>query len=100
MRHPRPRASVVIPAHNEAALIGDCLRVLLEDADAGEFEVVVVCNGCTDDTAGIAADFAGSTVIEVDAASKIAALNTGDEVATTFPRIYLDADVAIVLASI
>lgn len=100
MSHIRPRASVVIPAHDEAAVIGDPLRVLLEDADPGEFEVVVVCNGCTDDTATVAAGFTGARVVEIAEASKTAALNAGDEAASSFPRIYLDADVRIDLASV
>ena len=44
-------ASVVIAAHNEAAVLGRCLRGLLADAEPGEFDVVVVPNGCTDATA-------------------------------------------------
>ena len=48
--------SVVIPAHDEEAVIERCLGTLLADARAGEVEVVVVCNGCTDDTAARAHD--------------------------------------------
>src|SRR5262245_58336894 len=44
-------ASVVIPAHNEARVIERGLSSLLEGARPGELEIVVVCNGCTDDTA-------------------------------------------------
>ncbi|MFT4288445.1 glycosyltransferase [Nocardioides sp.] len=97
MSSTRPRASVVIPAHDEAAVIGETLRVLL--TDPGELEVVVVCNGCQDGTAQLARD-AGARVVEIATASKIAALNAGDQAATVFPRIYLDADVGIDLASL
>ena len=48
--------SVVIAAHNEEALLGRCLDALLSDAEPGEFEVVVVPNGCTDSTARVAAE--------------------------------------------
>jgi len=94
---------VIIPAHNEAQVVGRCLRSLLDGARPGEFEVVVVANGCTDDTAATArraADELGArsadvTVLERREPGKTGALNTGDAAAATFPRIYLDADVEL-----
>ena len=97
---PRPRASIVVPAHNEAAVIGELLRAVLDRAVPHELEVVVVVNGSTDDTASIARRFAGVRVLEIDTPSKVAALNAGDAAATVFPRIYLDADIGITLASL
>ena len=41
----------MIPAYNEGEVIERCLKALLADAREGEFEIVVVCNGCKDDTA-------------------------------------------------
>src|SRR5438105_4681173 len=62
--------SVVVPAHDEAAVIGRCLRALTEGSDPGEVEVVVVCNGCRDDTAASArAAWADVVVAEVPEAS-------------------------------
>jgi glycosyltransferase involved in cell wall biosynthesis len=91
-----PSASVIIPAHNEAAVIGRCLRTLLAGSERGELEVIVVCNGCTDGTAVLARRLAPEAhVVELDVASKVAALNAGDEAASVFPRIYLDADVEL-----
>jgi glycosyltransferase involved in cell wall biosynthesis len=88
--------SVVIPAHDEAAVIGRCLTTLLAGAEPGELEVIVVCNGCRDDTAAVARVHApDAMVLELPAASKPAALNAGDRRATRFPRIYLDADVEV-----
>ncbi len=49
-----PLGSVVIPAHDEAAVIGRCLDALFTGFEPGELDVVVVCNGCTDDTASAA----------------------------------------------
>ncbi|WP_446213941.1 glycosyltransferase [Micromonospora sp. IBSANI012] len=87
--------SIVIAAHNERAVIGRCLDALLAEAASGEFDVTVVANGCTDETAAIAAARPGVRVIELAEAGKPAALNAGDEAARGFPRIYLDADVVL-----
>ncbi|WP_326562882.1 glycosyltransferase family 2 protein [Micromonospora sp. NBC_01796] len=87
--------SVVIAAHNEAAVLPRCLRRLLDGAAPGEFEVLVVANGCTDATAEAARSVPGVQVVELVEASKAAALNAGDEAATRFPRIYLDADIEL-----
>ncbi len=89
-------ASVVIPAHNEASTIGRTLRCLLAGAEPDELEVIVACNGCTDDTAALARSVTPAvTVVELAQASKVAALNAGDRVATRFPRLYIDADIEI-----
>ena len=48
--------TIIIPAHNEAAVIGQTLQGLLRQAGEGD-EVIVVCNGCSDDTAGVARRF-------------------------------------------
>jgi len=95
-----PRASIVMPAHNEAAVIGRTLSHLLADAEPGEFDVVVSCNACTDDTAQIAAGFAGVRILDIATASKVAALNAGDDAAATFPRVYLDADISMTTATL
>jgi len=86
-------ASVIIPAHNEAAVIGRTISPLAGAAERGDLEIIGVCNACTDDTACIARGFAGVSVIETDVASKTHALNLGDASATVWPRIYLDADI-------
>lgn len=94
----KPAMSIVIPAHNEEAVLGRCLRNLLTGARAGELDIVVVCNGCTDRTAEVARSFgAAVTVIETTIPSKIHALNLGDQAATEFPRFYLDADVVLTI---
>lgn len=89
---PSAAASVVIAAHDEEHVIGRCLRSLLADAAPGELEVTVVANGCTDRTAEVAAARPGVRVVEIPEANKSRALNAGDRATTTFPRVYLDAD--------
>lgn len=93
-------ASVVIPAHNEESVIGRCLTRLLADARPGELEVIVVCNGCQDRTAQTARSFGAVQVAETPTASKVAALNLGDQLATRFPRLYLDSDVDLATESV
>lgn len=95
----RPVASVVIPAHDESDVVERCLRVLLADARPGEFEVAVVANGCSDDTAARAVAAAALLpcevmVLQLAAASKPAALRAGDGAVSTYPRLYVDADVS------
>jgi hypothetical protein len=93
--------SVVVPAHDEAAVIERCLDALLADARPGELDVVVVCNGCTDDTADRARRYGEPVrVVETPVASKAGALNLGDEHAMSFPRVYLDADVVLTTAAL
>jgi glycosyltransferase involved in cell wall biosynthesis len=93
--------SIVIPAHNEEAVIAAGLRALTEGAGPDELEVIVVCNGCRDQTATVArAAGPPVRVIETDVASKPNALNLGDAAACGFPRFYIDADVAISLEAV
>jgi hypothetical protein len=67
----------------------------------GELDVIVVCNGCTDDTASVAGNFGSPVrVIETILAGKTLALNLGDKAATSFPRVYADADVHITIGTI
>jgi glycosyltransferase involved in cell wall biosynthesis len=92
--------SVVIPAYNEAMTIGRCLDGLMDGARSGELQIVVVCNGCTDDTARIARSYP-VRVIETNIGSKPHALNLGDRAAgSTFPRVYADADVRVPVATV
>jgi glycosyltransferase involved in cell wall biosynthesis len=89
-------ATVIIPAHNEARVIGRLLSQLVSDAQPGELDIIVVPNGCTDDTAEVAASFAPAVrVLPVPVASKQGALRAGDRAAVDFPRLYVDADVEL-----
>jgi glycosyltransferase involved in cell wall biosynthesis len=94
-----PSASIVVPAHNEEAVIGANLRTLLDSAELEEFDIIVVANACDDRTAEIART-AGVRVINVETPGKAHAIAIGDLAARTFPRIYLDADVRLSTASV
>lgn len=82
---------VVIPAHNEAALLP---RLLHDLRAASGLEVVVAANACTDETVPVARA-AGATVIEVPTASKIAAINAAADALGPGPIAFLDADVRL-----
>lgn len=80
---------VLIPARNEAAVIGRTLESLPRDCDP-----IVIANGCTDNTAQIA-DSYGVTVIEREEPGKLPALQhalmaLGSRAIQ--PLIMLDAD--------
>ncbi|MFJ8015790.1 glycosyltransferase [Streptomyces sp. NPDC096339] len=96
--------SIVIPAHNEGVVIGRLLDALLADTadrDPGEGDIVVVCNGCTDDTARVAAARGPRVrVVDIPTPSKHTALRVGDEHARGFPRLYVDADVILGAADV
>lgn len=96
---------MVLPASNEAGLITHCLTVLAGSTWtlASPVEVIVVANGCRDDTAACARATAplfearGWTlrVIEREEGGKLGALNAGDGAAQAAIRVYLDADVTV-----
>lgn len=82
-------------------MIGRCLERLTRDSRPDEVEIIVVCNGCSDNSAEIARAFGPPVrVLETSLPSKTNALNMGDAEAKGFPRIYLDSDVEIDMDSI
>ena len=94
--------SIVIPARNEAGAIARTLNALTQGVLPGELDIIVVCNGCTDNTAEIAGRYGNPVrVAQIAIANKSRALNFGDRNAcSAFPRIYVDADVEISLDTI
>ncbi len=85
--------SVVVPAHDEARLIGRCLdAVALAAARTPvRVEVVVVANRCRDATAAVAAD-AGATVVESGARNLAVVRNLGIEASAGDVVVTVDAD--------
>jgi glycosyltransferase involved in cell wall biosynthesis len=88
--------SIVIPAYNEGAVIRRCLDELFTGLDPAEVEVVVACNGCTDDTVEQARG-AGYpiTVLDLPEPGKVGAIRAGERAVSALPRLYLDADVVM-----
>ncbi|MEP5936789.1 MAG: glycosyltransferase [Erythrobacter sp.] len=96
------RFSVIVPAHNEEAVIARCLRSIYADAPIGsEPEVIVAANGCSDQTVARARDAAPNAIIlELEPPSKVLAINEANLVANHFPRLVMDADVEASFASL
>ncbi len=86
-----PRISVVVCAHNEEATIAECLTAATA-LDYPDFEVIVVDDGSSDQTAEIAESFAGVRTVRQRHAGLSAARNTGIDAATGEIVAYLDAD--------
>jgi lipopolysaccharide/colanic/teichoic acid biosynthesis glycosyltransferase/glycosyltransferase involved in cell wall biosynthesis len=100
---PRPqlRCSVIIAVHNGAATLTRCLDGLARQTVApGDFEIVVVDDGCTDDTAALAEAWRDGhqqfalQIVRHPCAGLAAARNYGAQVAQTPLLLFADADCA------
>lgn len=91
--------AVIVPAYQEGPRIARTLRMLLDEAAEDEFDVVVVVNGSTDETAEAARAVVGDDrVLEVTRPSKTNAIRVGERhlgLPDGRTTIYLDADVGL-----
>lgn len=88
--------TVVIPANNEGQVIGRLLSQLMPITSPTELNVLIVANGCSDDTAKVAASFGpGVQILTIPVASKNAALVAAYRAVQDFPVVYVDADVEL-----
>lgn len=95
--------SVVIPAHNEEALLGATLAALRDGLDAagdeGGFEIIVVDDASVDRTAAIARE-AGARVVPVAVRQIAAARNAGAAASRGDRLIFVDADTIVPRATL
>lgn len=95
-----PDVSIVIPAYNEAARIGQCLTTVVDFVRSRPFsaEIIVVDDGSDDDTNALAMDaaegFAEVTVRKIAHSGKASAVLAGLEGATGRVAGFIDADLA------
>ena len=88
--------SVVIPARNEARSIASVIHAVQASRPAGlALEIIVVDDGSTDDTVGVARA-AGVRILELgpnpDGGNPARARNRGAAIAQGDPIVFLDAD--------
>jgi cellulose synthase/poly-beta-1,6-N-acetylglucosamine synthase-like glycosyltransferase len=91
----RPRATFIIPAFNEEAVIAEKIRNTLSlDYPPGAIEVLVASNGSTDSTNAIVRGWNDPrvTLIELPAPGKVAALNEAARRAEGDILVFTDAD--------
>lgn len=92
-----PAASVVIPTHNRSALLRRALDVLSRQIEGTElFEVVIVADGCVDDTRSMLSSYPAPfplKVIERGGEGPTIARNAGAAQAEGELLIFLDDDV-------
>ena len=87
----RPRFSVIIPAYNEGEFIGECLDSLLRQDFTDPYEIIVVDNNSTDDTA-LVAKSRGVIVVREERQGVCWARQRGTELAAGEIIVSTDAD--------
>ena len=94
MERVAPEISVIIPAYNEAAIIGKTVSSIQGATHSDLVEIIVVCNGCTDHTLEIAKE-AGAIAINAPEKGAAKASNYGAKIAKGRTLVFLDADTSI-----
>jgi cellulose synthase/poly-beta-1,6-N-acetylglucosamine synthase-like glycosyltransferase len=85
--------SVLIPAHNEAGVLRECLDAVLAQTLPVD-EIVVVADSCTDDTVAVAESY-GAVVVETEQGAKAASQDVGLPYVSGDILICIDADTVI-----
>jgi cellulose synthase/poly-beta-1,6-N-acetylglucosamine synthase-like glycosyltransferase len=85
--------SVLIPAHNEAGVLRECLDAVLAQTLPVD-EIVVVADSCTDETTAVAESY-GAVVVETEQGGKAASQDVGLPYVTGDILVCIDADTII-----
>ncbi|HXW04151.1 MAG TPA: glycosyltransferase [Vicinamibacterales bacterium] len=88
-----PMVSVIVPVFNNAGPLRDCLRALREQTLAsGQYEIIVVDNGSTDDSAAVARQHPDVRVVSEPRPGSYAARNRGVALARGRLLAFTDSD--------
>lgn len=93
-----PALTVVIPTHNRAKTLRRCLDALADQDFAGRFEVVVVMDGCVDDSTHVVAEASRRLPvrgIEQRQQGPGAARNRGAAAAQGSALLFIDDDILL-----
>jgi poly-beta-1,6-N-acetyl-D-glucosamine synthase len=85
--------SVLIPAHNEAGVLRECLDAVKAQT-LPVHQIVVVADSCTDDTVAVAESY-GAVVVETEQGAKAASQDVGLRYVTGDILVCIDADTVI-----
>jgi biofilm PGA synthesis N-glycosyltransferase PgaC len=85
--------SVLIPAHNEAGVLRECLDAVMAQTLPVD-QIVVVADSCTDDTVAVAASY-GAVVVETEQGGKAASQQVGLPYVRGDILVCIDADTVI-----
>ena len=86
----KPFFSVIVPAHNSERYLEKCLLSIRQQTFT-DYELIVVCDACTDKTARVARDYA-DRVIETNHGMDGLARNTGIDFSLGGWILFLDDD--------
>jgi glycosyltransferase involved in cell wall biosynthesis len=92
------KLSIILPVHNGADVIQDCLHSLFDQDGwkvAHDYEVIVVDDGSTDSTAQIAEQFSVKVVKHTNNRGRSAARQTGAQYAQSENLLFVDSRVRL-----
>ena len=95
MQLDNPDLSIIIPAHNESKAIEKTLKSLTESRISCSHEIIVACNGCTDDTAQKATQYKNVKVVSSEKSGMSFGKNLGARNAKGKFYIFIDADTTL-----